>query len=183
MNIYFTASIVGKKQYLPNYLKIIDILKQENHQVACEHIINSTEAQINLQTKENREQFHKKLRKWIMEADCMIVEASFPSISVGFEISLALSFGKPVLILYTTEMPTLFKSYNDEKLICEEYKLSELKDIIEDFLTFAEGKNEHRFTFFIDSKIANFLDEISRKKKLPKSVYLRQLIEKARKDT
>ena len=30
MNVYFTASIVGKKQYLKNYLKIIEVLKKKD---------------------------------------------------------------------------------------------------------------------------------------------------------
>lgn len=178
MNIYFTASIAGKKNYLSNYLKIVDILKSQGHKVTSDHIIKSNEFQINNQSKEDREKFHKILKKWIMEADCAVVETSFPSISVGFEISLALSFGKSVLLLYTEESPTLLSSYESEKLICAQYKIVDLKDILADFINYVHGKSEHRFTFFISSQIANFLEEVSRKKKVPKSVYLRSLIEK-----
>jgi hypothetical protein len=34
-----------------------------------------------------------------------------------------------------------------------------------------------RFNFFISPKIGNFLDWIAKKKKLPRAVYLRKLIE------
>ncbi len=180
MKVYFTASIVGKKYYLDNYLKILQILKQKNLSVIYEHIINSSEEQIKLQTKQKRENFHKQLKKWIIECSCMVTEASFPSISVGFEISLALNLGKPVLLLYTKEAPTLFSSYTDEKLICEKYSLTNLKGIIDDFINYAEGKTEHRFTFFITSEMADFLETVAIKHKIPKSVYLRQLIEKAK---
>ncbi len=178
MKIYFTASIVGKKHYLRNYLKIIGILQKLHHQVKSDHIIKVSENQINMQAKSEREKFHKKLKKWIMDSDCMVVETSFPSISVGFEISLALNLGKPVLLLHTNEAPTLLSSYNDEKLICEEYKIDGLKDILVDFVNYVRGKCEQRFTFFITSEIAGFLEDVSKKKKIPKSVYVRSLIEK-----
>ena len=178
MNIYFTASIVRKKHYLSNYLKIIEILTKKGHDVSSDHIIKTSENQINLQTKEQRQKFHKELKKWIMDCDAVVVETSFPSISVGFEISLALNLGKPVLVLHVNEGPTLFSSYNNEKLFCEKYTLPMLKDIIEDFLLFVEGSADSRFTFFITSKISHFLEKVSREKKVPKSVYLRRLIEK-----
>lgn len=178
MKIYFTASIVGKKHYLENYLKIIDILHKMGHEVTSDHIIKVSDDEINLQTELQRERFHKQLKKWIMNCQAMVVETSFPSISVGFEISLALSLGKPVLLLHTNEAPTLLSSYDDEKLICEKYTSGSLKDIITDFINYAEGTSDSRFTFFITTRIANFLDEISRSKKIPKSVYVRHLIEK-----
>jgi hypothetical protein len=178
MKIYFTASIVGKKHFLTNYQKIISILEKHHHRVKSDHIINVSENQINMQSKPDREKFHKKLKKWIMDSDCVIVETSFPSISVGFEISLALNLGKPVLLLYTNEAPTLLSSYNDEKLLCEKYTSETLIGIVEDFINYAEGKCDQRFTFFISPTIGDYLEAVSRRKRIPKSVYLRRLIEK-----
>lgn len=183
MTVYFTASIVGKKYYLKNYLKIIEILKSRNHKVVAEHIINTTEAQIRLKNRDERLKFHEQLEDWINSCDFMIAEASFPSISVGYEISLALQRGKPVLILYSEgDPPSLFAYHEEEKLVCERYALENLSEMIKDFINYIEGKNDTRFTFFITSEIASYLDEVSRKEKLPKSVYLRKLIEKDMKD-
>lgn len=182
MNVYFTASIVGKIKYLANYQSIINVVKKSGHTITSDHIIKSvSENQINLQSELKREQFHKKLKKWIMNSQCMIVETSFPSISVGFEISLALNLNKPVLVLYTNEAPTLLSGYNDEKMICEQYTQNNIDGIIEDFLNYVKGTSEHRFTFFITTEMSKFLDDISKKKKIPKSVYLRQLIDIERK--
>src|SRR4030042_5477583 len=102
MTVYFTASIVGKKQYLGNYEKIISILKAGGHTVISDHIINTTECQIRMEKKEQRLEFQHRLEKWINSADFVVAETSFPSISVGYEISLALSHNKPVLVLYAT---------------------------------------------------------------------------------
>ena len=184
MKVYFTASITGKKQYLPNYLKIVRYLESKGHTVQAHHILDSTESEMRLKTKEDRLKFHKQLSTWIQNADFMVVEASFPSISVGYEISLALQNRKPVLILYSEgDAPNLFASFNDEKLVCEKYTMETVTELIEDFMCYASGACDTRFTFFITPKIATFLDTVSVKEKIPKSVYLRKLIEEHIKNT
>jgi len=180
MNIYFTASISGKKHYLSNYQKIIDVLQKYGHKVTSEHIIDASENQIDMESHEEREKFHKQLKKWIIKSDCVVVEVSFPSISIGFEISLALSLGKPVLILYTKDAPSLLSSYENEKLMCMQYNIHELKNILEDFLNYVHGNTSRRFTFFVSSQIDAYLESVSRKKHIPKAVYIRNLIEKDR---
>ena len=178
MKIYFTASIAAKKQLLRNYLMIIDFLKSKKHDVISDHILNTEESQIQLQTKEQRLKFHDQLERWIRSCDFMIAETTFPSISVGYEISLALRVGKPVLIVYSEGYPpSLFAHHKDEKIIAEKYTYETLKPILEDFISYTDHKSDLRFTFFITPAIVNYLDEISRKEKIPKSVYLRKLIE------
>lgn len=178
MTIYFTASIIGKRQYLSNYLKIISLLKEKGHTVISDHIISTTEPDIHMETREKRVEFQKKLEKWITGADCVIAETSFPSISVGYEISLALSHSKPVLILYSEgHPPSLLANSKDEKLICERYAPLSLKEILYDFLNYVQNTDGIRFTFFITSKLASYLEEITKDSKIPKAVYIRKLIE------
>lgn len=177
--VYFTASITGKKHYLDNYLKIIRFLENKNCQVIYNHIINSTESEVKLEKKEDRIRFHKQLERWITGCDFVVAETSFPSISIGYEISLALHLLKPILILYSTgDPPTLLAHHKEEKLVCEKYNKDTLSDIIDDFINYVRGTIDTRFTFFITPKIASFLEKVSKKNKLPKSVYLRKLIEK-----
>lgn len=179
MQVYFTASVVGKKYHLENYLKIIGILKEKQFEVISDHIINSTESQIRLETPEDRYAFQKQLDNWINSCDFVVAETTFPSISVGYEISLALSRGKPVLILYSQgSPPSLLAHYQDEKLVCEKYTSATLENTIKDFVAYVEGASDTRFTFFITTAIASYLEKVSRKEKIPKSVYLRKLIEK-----
>lgn len=178
MRAYFTASIVGKKQYLHDYLRIIALFKEHQCDVTSDHIINATEESIRMETKEERLKFHNQLEEWINHADFLVAETSFPSISVGYEISLALQRGKPVLILYNNgDPPSLFAHHKDEKLVCEKYTKESIAAIIDDFINFAQSTADTRFTFFITPKIASYLEKIAKKEKLPKSVYLRKLIE------
>lgn len=179
MNVYFTASVVGKKDYEANYLAIINELKTRGHAVQAEHILNVTEPDIHMKTREERLRFQKKLENWIQSADFMVVESSFPSISVGYEISMALQYRKPVLLLYSVgEPPSLFAYHSDEKILCEKYTLTTLPSIVSDFLQFVQGEADTRFTFFISSKQNAHLTAQAKKHRMPKSVYLRSLIDK-----
>lgn len=179
MTVYFTASIVGKKQYLSSYLAIINILKSKDYTVISDHIIKTSEKEIKLEKREERLAFQEKLGRWINTCDFMVVEASFPSISVGFEISLALHRNKPVLLLYTNgDAPSLLADSKDEKLVCEGYTNETLKAIIEDFINYVRGANDSRFTFYITSEMASHLEKRANKERVPKAVYLRTLIQK-----
>lgn len=179
MSVYFTASIVGKKQYLSNYLKILETLHGKKLRVIADHIIKSTEEEIRLEKKEDRLRFQNQLEKWIGNCRFMVVEASFPSISVGYEISLALQFNKPVLILYCDgDPPSLLVHHEDDKIVCEKYSPETLEDIVDDFINYANDSVDTRFTFFVTPEISVFLDKVAHREKLPKAVYLRRLIKK-----
>lgn len=176
--VYFTASVVGKKDYLANYLAIIDILKKKGYLVQSDHILKVNEPDIHMKTREERLKFHEQLERWIKNCDFMVVESSFPSISVGYEISLALQQRKPVLMLYSTNSPpSLFAYHTDEKLTSEKYTLDTVEGIISGFVGYVQGASDTRFTFFITPQIATYLENVSKREKMPKSVYLRKLIE------
>lgn len=178
MIAYFTASVVGKKNLLPQYHSILSILEKKGVQTIADHILDVKEADIHLQTKEKRLHFHSQLETWINSCDFMIAETSFPSISVGYEISMALDRNKPILILYNEgEPPSLFAYHESQKIICEKYTPSTLPSIIADFLHYVRDEEDARFTFYLTSTQAKHLEKQGKKNQIPKSVYLRQLIE------
>lgn len=178
MLAYFTASIVGKKYHIDKYRRIVELLKSKEVNVVDEHILNVSEKDIQLQSREKRLAFHEQLEEWVNSADFLVAETSFPSISVGYEISMALDRGKPVLILYSEgDPPSIFAYHENEKIVCEKYTMESLPAIITDFLHFVRGEADTRFTFFISSKQASYLAKQAKKHRVPKSVYLRQLID------
>lgn len=179
MKVYFTASIVGKRKYLSNYEHIIKCVQKLGHTITADHIIESTPRTISMETEKERREFHDKLITWIRNTDCMIVESTFPSISVGYEISVALRLGKPVLILYSEgEPPSLLNAHRDEKVITGHYNQDNVYEILSDFFNFVQGNNDLRFTFYITPEIALHLDKIAKEQMVPKAVYVRRLIEK-----
>lgn len=179
MRAYFTASIVGRKYHLEHYQLIGKLLRDKGVDVMDEHILNVSEKDIQIQSKDKRLAFHKRLEDAVNSSDFLVAETSFPSISVGYEISMALDRGKPVLILYNEgDPPSLFAYHENEKIVCEQYTPDTLPTIITDFLHFVRGEADTRFTFFISSKQASYLAKMSKKHRVPKSVYLRTLIDK-----
>lgn len=177
MKAYFTASVVGKKQYLDKYLSIIHLLEKSGVDASAEHILSATEDKIRLETRNERVALQKKLETLINDADFLVAETSFPSISVGYEIALALHRGKPVLVLYNQgDSPSLIVNNEEEKLVVEKYTEASLPTIIADFINFVRGGADTRFTFFITSEIGSYLERMGKKTKVPKSVYLRNLI-------
>lgn len=180
MIAYFTASIVGKKDYLDNYLTIIRYLESKKIKVIANHIINSAVDKIRQIKRKERVKLHARLEKWIETCDFVVAEASFPSISVGYEISLALNLRKPVLILYGNGDPLALFAHHKEgsRLICEKYTLDSLCNTIDCFINYIKGSRDTRFTFFITPNIAAHLERIQKEERTPKSVYLRQLIER-----
>lgn len=179
LNIYFTASLSAKEKYLKNYKAIIDYLESKGHKVIFDHILNATEKSIQMSTREERLDFHNQLQHWIQDCDCMIVEASFPSMSVGYEVGMALRNGKHVLIMYGEgDAPSLFGHHKDDRIIAEKYTFPNIQHTIDDFLRYVKKHDDMRFTFFLSSRLMNYLEDVAREKKVPKSVYLRDLIEK-----
>lgn len=181
MNVYFTASVVGKQYHLAKYQAIVETVSKKHHTVTADHIMNGSEDHIRLETKAQREAFHKKLNQWISGCDCMVVEASFPSISVGFEISLALHWNKPILVLYSEgDPPSLLASYREDLIVCEEYSLENLSDVLNGFLSYVQGHGDTRFTFFLPSQLAAYLEEVAQESHYHKATYLRKLLEEDR---
>jgi hypothetical protein len=83
------------------------------------------------------------------------------------------------LVLFSEgEAPSLLAHHADEKLLTEKYNLNSVSSVINDFATFVESKADLRFTFFITPAISTFLDQVVKQKKVPKSVYLREIIER-----
>lgn len=180
MLVYFTASIKGKKQYLFSYQTIIAEVKKLDHTIIADHILDTSEQHVSLESSLDRQKFHKQLDSWITSADCVIAETSFPSISVGFEIALAIQKRKPVLILHSTaKAPTLLLELNPEYLTISQYSLKTIRSVLEDFFLYAEGNRESRFTFFLNDRQHHILQEESKKLSISKSAFLRLLIEKS----
>lgn len=178
MNVYFTASIVGKQHYQKNYEKIIQEFTKQSAVVIADHIMRSTESSIRLEQKDQRLAFHQWLEHHIKTCDAFVAETSFPSISVGYEISLAMQSNKPILILYADgDPPSLLQDHKNEQIICEKYTLEGLPGLISDFMVYAKSGSDQRFTFYLTPLQATHLAKQAKISHVPKAVYLRNLLD------
>lgn len=179
MKVFFTGSVSEKQKYLTNYKTIIDYLKKHNHDVIYEHILNHTEETIRNLSREDRVAFLIKMENWIKSSHFVIAETSHPSVSVGYQIALALRFAKPVLVLYSEgDPPSLLLYHTYDRLHTEHYKPNNVGTLIEEFIHYIEGKHDTRFTFFLPEELNAYLEDSAHKDKLTKSMYIRRLIEK-----
>ncbi len=178
MIVYFTGSISDHDKSKKNYLAIVDALVLQGHTVIAEHILNTTEKDVNMKTREERLEFHHKVEEWIQSCDCMIAETSVPSVSVGYEIAIAVRIGVPILILHKdADAPSLLAQHKSEHIVVERYTQRELPKIMGDFLNYVHEHKDVKFTFFLSHKYFKHIDDMSSTLKIPKSVFLRRLIE------
>ncbi len=179
MKIYFTAAITQKAQFGNFYESIVKALENDGHQVQHDHITEGSLDLIKEQTNEELVGYYRQAVKWITQCDVMVAEASFPStLNIGHEITLALEKGKPVVVFYKKGFNSFFLSgLNSDKLFLMEYTEENLSQTVRDSVEYAKDQSDTRFNFFISPSLSNYLDWVSNTKKVPRSVYLRQLIE------
>jgi hypothetical protein len=180
MKIFFDASLTGRKEYGENYDHITEALRRAGHEILDSPIF-ATDSKTRLgETSKEAGSYYDKLLKLIKKADVVFLEVSFPSTSIGHETALALQFSKPVIAMHYkgAYKNRILESINDDKLQILEYKHEDLDDLIEEAISYATQQADTRFNFFISPEIASYLDWVAKERKLPRAVFLRQLIEK-----
>ncbi len=178
MKIYFTASITGKNKYQKNYKTIVSSLESLGHKVISDHILQSDSDELLAEDAHEREEHHKKLSKWLNQADIVVAEVSFPSVSVGYEVALGLEKNKPVLALHEeSQVPVALLGETSDKFILASYNTTDIKKDIKYLVDEVSDQMDTRFNFFISPKHQNYLDWIAKNRKVPRSVFLRRLIE------
>jgi len=178
MKIYFSAAIVQKEQFGPAYEEIVAALTELGHTVFQDTTTVSLQDAIT-KSDDDRVAYYKQVVQWISQSDVVVLEVSFPStLHIGHEISLALEKGKPVVALYQRGFePSFFLGKEDDRLFWSDYQPGDLKKSLAFLLDSAVDLSDTRFNFFISPRHIAYLDWIVQHKKIPRSVYLRQLIE------
>lgn len=179
MKILFVASIQGKASREKDYQMVVDSLERTGNDIISDHVMKYNQDDLDSWSDDKKVDFHKKLFDYIKKCDLVVGEVSYPSVSVGYLISMALDFGKPTILLYKgTKEPNLLSSLMSDKLQVVRY--SQKEDLAKELnacIEYSLQQADVRFNFFISPQIGRYLDWISKKKRLPRAVYLRRLIE------
>jgi len=177
MKIYFTASLRGDKGH---YKKIVAYLEDLGHTVASDHVLKLDSDFVDNVDDDYRVKYYRDMLKTISGSDIVVAEVTESSTSIGHEVTVALEKGKPVIgLCYRDDVPTIFKAIRDEKFIIVSYDEldSSLERALKRAIKKAQKTVDIRFNFFISPEIARYLDWLSKYKRIPRSVYLRDLIE------
>ncbi|OGV92782.1 hypothetical protein A3B57_02100 [Microgenomates group bacterium RIFCSPLOWO2_01_FULL_47_10] len=180
MKIFFDASLSGREEYERHYAKIIAVIESLSHVLIKSTLMLRKPQDVALETSKQAEDWYKQLKKWLSECDVAIFEVSYSSTGIGHEVTLALDAGKPVIALYVKgKHPFVLETIPSDKIQVIDYALDDLAPKITKALEYAAGQVDTRFNFFISPHISNYLDWVAKKKRTPRAVYLRKLIEKA----
>lgn len=131
------------------------------------------------QSEKDAQKNYYRLISEIKKADIVIAEVSAQSLSVGHELTEAMTLNKPLIILYTDgHRPGLLFGSMYDKMQIVQYDLNDLKDKLTKSVEEAMKHADVRFNFFVSPKILNYLDWVAQKRMVPRSVFLRNLIER-----
>ncbi len=181
MKVFFSGSRNFKAEYENVYSQIRSILKGSGFDVIDNTIVRIPKEATSIPDKEKHE-IYVNLVKSLDKADFSVFEASYPStLHIGHEITLAIDGGKPVIVLYSDKPgfePMLFKGLSADKVIWVSYNENNLEKLLTEAIEKAKQNSDVRFNFFVSPKILSYLDFVAQKRMIPRSVFLRDLIEK-----
>jgi hypothetical protein len=181
MKVCFVASIKNKDANIKYYEEIIRILKETGDKVSCDHVIGTTQTKLDSLNEDERVKFHKNVIDQVKKSDLVVAEITSQSLSVGFLISMALDLSKTTILLYRGDSkPNIISTLEEsDKLLVGSYSnQDDIEGVLTGLLDKAKGKSDVRFNFFVSPKILNYLDWIAQKRMVPRSVFLRNLIER-----
>lgn len=182
MKIFLSASIYGKQHLENSCKKIVELTKKSGNSIISDHILNTTNEQMAQWKKDKDIKYHQFVMDGVRNSDAVFAEISHSSTSVGYLISLATQTGKPVVCFYSgKEKPHLFSTLEEQndKFVVAQYKtIEDLDKLVPEMIDFVHEGQDTRFNFFVAPKHINYLNWIAKTKKIPRSVFLRRLIER-----
>lgn len=179
MKIYFTASLRGKKEFGDYYIQIVKCLEQLGNKVFSDHVLSIDSVEVEAQEEADLQRAYGRLLKEIKQADIFVAEVSTQSLSVGHEITEAMNLNKPVVLLHVAgKRPTMLFGSGYEKLQVVEYAANNLNSLVGESVEEAKKYADVRFNFFVSPRILSYLDWVAKTRMIPRSVFLRDLIER-----
>lgn len=123
----------------------------------------------------------KESEKAIRECDLVIVEVTYPSRRVGFEIARALDERKVVIALNKkgseTESTATIAGNTAKNFLYREYDAQNVEEIMNEAITEAKNKLDTKFILIISPEIDKYLDWAADERRMHKAQIVRNAIE------
>jgi hypothetical protein len=179
MRIYFGSSPQVKEKHAAEIKRIYQLLEKFGFKHTSDFIVKVEPEKYFQLSVEELNLLHQKTLESIKKAEICIFEASLHDLSVGFLINFSLDLGKIVIVLsQNQEVPFLFRQVKEGNLIFVLYSDKDLEEKLKEAVDQAKGRSDIRFNFFVTPQILAYLDWLSNRKRIPRAVYLRGLIER-----
>lgn len=176
MKILFSASPKAKIELNKEFDTIFDTIKELGYDHA-DTFIKDVDPENFYSEKSEANSFFDRVEKSVKIAEICVFETTIPSLGLGHHIYMALSLGKPVIVLYKGEnIPLMLSELEESKVQVIQYTTENIKSILQSAIDYAKEQADTRFNFFISPRHSNYLDWIAKNRRVPRSVYLRNLI-------
>jgi len=182
MKIYFVASprLVIKD---PGFYRRIHYHLAKDNVMLSDRLLKWTNKKAfeKIYDESNREgvSAYKEAIDQVKKADVVMMEVSGHSVTMGYLISKSLDLCKPVVVFYKKGTKILFlKGINNPKLKLVEYDKKDIENLFDRVLEEVKKEMDVRFNFFVNTKILTYLDWVAKERMIPRSVFLRNLIER-----
>jgi len=165
VKIYFTNSTAEFSKYKDSYFSIRNFLVEQGH-ILTRDWLPHAEERIRSGDTDIREikEIYKACVQAIREADIVIIEDTVSNFSTGHQITLALQFKKPTLVLWRGKKHRQFKQMfihgiESDFLQITEYTLNNFDEVIQIFINKYENFSEkNRFHLVLNNVERMYLD-------------------------
>lgn len=178
MRVLFIGSPRALNKFGAEYRSVYDAVKKLGHTHLSDDMISETPEEFYSEEYEVVQKQYQALVDNLRQADVVVAETSYNSLAVGYIIEKALGMGKPVVVLHLPDYePHFFSGIVDDRLQVLDYTADTALKTLKLAFDYAGEQQDVRFNFFVSPKHQNFLDWVSKTKKIPRAVFLRRLIE------
>lgn len=179
MKVFFTTTPRLKVHYYKNVEAIFNSISKLGHTHTSDYIVKVSVDNFYKFNKDNSPKYYDIIIEALKKADVVVFETSMPSFGVGHLLQLAFDHNKAVIALHMPDKSTFMLSgIKSEKLISEEYSLTTIDRVLKTAFERIQDQIDERFTLLLPPRILTYLDEVSAKNKIPRSVFIRNLIER-----
>jgi len=185
MKVYFTCSTAEFFEHKNEYFAIRDLLVAENHILTRDWLTITEDALVNYRnTLTNVKQIYTQCIEALREADLVIVEDTVSNFSTGHQITLALQYKRPTLVLWKKDKPKQFKKMfihgiESDFLEVTEYSIETLETIIKTFIAkYSHAEEKNRFHLVLSGVERQYLDWAQYHKNKSRTVMLRESLRK-----
>lgn len=181
MLVHFVGSRYEISKNIDHLRQLVEIIKREGHVLADDWVDDSYKSQ-QFEGKDFKDTdwslLYKDSVEAISRADAVVAETSTPSFSVGYQVALAVSMKKPILVLNREGVEkSFFASGIEAGIDYRKYTNNDVDATVTEFLKNNDiGTKDMRFNFFIDRPIYNYLRWAALKTGKTKAEILRELV-------
>lgn len=182
MKIFYTCSYLGKKEYQKYYDMVlraieatgVDVISPEkgNYKDVLDPVLKK-------KLKDEKIIHSEAVRKGILIADAVIIEASHESFQLGYEAAFAVENKKYLLCLSINENFSEKMKYR--YLAGAKYNEYNIEELVENFINFVKKEQlSERFNLFFSPSQLSYIEKKAKEEKINMSEYIRKLIDEER---